>query len=120
MVGTFPPHELDILQVIRDLNAPLQVICNDGGVMVLPSGVNKATGLKAALGEWGVSPRDTLYVGDGENDADLIGSCGCFVAVANAVSKLKERADLVTHGKHGEGVLEVIRLLTPSGIFRVP
>ncbi len=115
VVGTFPPHEGNILQVIQDLRMAMQVICNDGGVMVLPSGVNKGTGLKAALEELGASSRDALYVGDGENDLDLIDSCGCLVAVANAVAKLKEKADWVTRGKHGEGVLEVIRLLAASG-----
>ena len=36
--------------------------------MVLPSGVNKATGLAAALSELGLSPHNVVGVGDAEND----------------------------------------------------
>ena len=37
-----------VLEAIRDLGLELQVIFNKGSVMVLPAGVNKATGLTAA------------------------------------------------------------------------
>ncbi len=40
------PYEKVALEVIRDLGLELQVIFNKGAVMILPSGVNKATGLK--------------------------------------------------------------------------
>ena len=36
--------------------------------MVLPAGVNKATGLAAALAELGLSPHNVVGVGDAEND----------------------------------------------------
>ena len=57
-----------MLEAIRDLGLELQVIFNKGAVMVLPSGVNKATGLDAALDELGLSPHNVVGVGDAEND----------------------------------------------------
>ena len=51
IVATWEPHQDTALHVIRDLGLELQVIFNKGAVMVLPSGVNKATGLAAALVE---------------------------------------------------------------------
>ena len=49
IVATWEPHETVVLETIRDLGLELQVIFNKGAVMVLPAGVNKATGLAAAL-----------------------------------------------------------------------
>ncbi len=112
IVATVHPHEAAVLEAIRDLGLERQVILNKGAVMVLPSGVNKATGLGAALAELGLSPHNAVGVGDAENDHAFLELCGCAVAVANALPTLKERADYVTSRDHGAGVVELIdRLL---------
>jgi hydroxymethylpyrimidine pyrophosphatase-like HAD family hydrolase len=108
IVATWEPHEAAVLRTIRDQGLELQVIFNKGAVMVLPTGVNKATGLAAALVELGLSPHNVVAVGDAENDHALLQSCECGAAVANALSSLKERADLVLVGDHGTGVRELI------------
>jgi hydroxymethylpyrimidine pyrophosphatase-like HAD family hydrolase len=97
-----------ILSAIHSLGLDLQVIFNKGSVMVLPSGVNKATGLAAALDHLGLSPQQVVGVGDAENDYPLLRYCGCGVAVANALPALKERADMVTRGGQEDGVIELI------------
>jgi hypothetical protein len=79
--------------------------------MVLPSGVNKATGLQIALKEMRLSPHNAVGVGDAENDHVFLSMCECSVAVANALPALKERADWVTNGSHGAGVEELIEKL---------
>jgi len=95
-------------QVIRELRLPLRLIPNKGSIMALPEGVNKATGLRAALARRGWSPQETIAIGDGENDHDLLAAAGFSAAVNNAVPALKERADYVTAGSQGEGVVELI------------
>ena len=109
IVATFHPHETAALEVIRDLGLELQVIFNKGSVMVLPAGVNKATGLGAALHELGLSPHNVVGIGDAENDHALLSLCECGVAVANAVPMLKDTADLVTEKDHGAGVTQLIQ-----------
>ena len=79
--------------------------------MVLPSGVNKATGLAALLKEAGVSADEVVGVGDAENDHAFLECCGMGVAVANALPMLKERADFVTKGARGDGVAELIDII---------
>jgi len=116
IVATWHPHENTVLEVIRDLGLELQVIFNKGAVMVLPSGVNKATGLSAALSELGLSPHNVVGVGDAENDHAFLSLCECAVAVANALPMLKERADLVTRADHGGGVTELIDQLLASDL----
>jgi HAD superfamily hydrolase (TIGR01484 family) len=116
IVATWTPHENAVLETIRDLGLELQVIFNKGAVMVLPSGVNKATGLAAALGELGLSPHNAVGVGDAENDHAFLNLCECGVAVSNALPMLKERADWVTNGDHGAGVAELIDRMLDSDL----
>jgi hypothetical protein len=90
--------------------------------MVLPAGVNKATGLAAALEELGLSGLNVVAVGDAENDHAFLKSCGCAAAVANALPAVKEACDIVLSRDHGAGVAELIdriirddaRLLPPE------
>lgn len=111
IVATWEPHENVVLETIREMGLELQVIFNKGAVMVLPATVNKATGLKAALAELHLSPHNAIGVGDAENDHAFLSICECAVAVSNALPALKERADIVTAGDHGEGVTELIEEL---------
>jgi hydroxymethylpyrimidine pyrophosphatase-like HAD family hydrolase len=113
IVATWEPHQAAVVEAIRETGLELQVIFNKGAVMVLPTGVNKATGLTAALGALGLSPHNVVGFGDAENDHAFLALCECGVAVANALPTLKERADVVTEADHGAGVAELIdRLLT--------
>src|SRR5438105_2823128 len=68
ITATWQPHETAVLAVIRELGLDLQVIFNKGAVMVLPAGLNKASGLSAALGELDLSPHNVVGVGAAEND----------------------------------------------------
>lgn len=111
IVATWVPHETAVLETIREQGLELQVIFNKGAVMILPSGVNKASGLSAALNRMGISPRNAVAVGDAENDHAMLALCGFAVAVANALPALKEKADLVTSGERGRGVVELIESL---------
>jgi hydroxymethylpyrimidine pyrophosphatase-like HAD family hydrolase len=111
IVATRTPQEIRVLKAIRELGLELDIIFNKGAVMVLPSGVNKASGLKSALHELKVPPERVVGVGDAENDHAFLDACGFGVAVANAVPSLKAHAKLVTAGEAGEGVLEVIDML---------
>jgi HAD superfamily hydrolase (TIGR01484 family) len=117
IVATWEPHENVVLETIRDLGLDLQVIFNKGAVMILPAGVNKATGLRAALEELNLSARNAVAVGDAENDHAFFSICECSVAVANALPSVKEKADIVTEGDHGKGVAELIDEMIEDDLF---
>ena len=108
ITATWEPHARIVNQTIRELGLPLEVILNKRAVMVLPPGVNKASGLRIALDELGLPPEQVVGVGDAENDLDLLNLCGYGVAVANALPMLKDCADFVTAGERGAGVCELI------------
>ncbi len=111
IVATWEPHETTVLECIRDLGLEWQIIFNKGAVMVLPPGVNKSTGLAAALDALELSPLNVLAIGDAENDHAFLTASGCAVAVANALDAVKETADIITHADHGAGVVETIDAL---------
>ncbi len=74
----------------------------------MPVGITKASGLRGALAQLGLSPLNCIGVGDAENDLALLDVCGLPVAVANALPSVKERAAFVTAGTRGVGVAELI------------
>jgi hydroxymethylpyrimidine pyrophosphatase-like HAD family hydrolase len=111
VVATWKPNERIVFDTIRDLGLEHQVIFNKEAVMVLPAGINKATGLKAALKELGFSLHNVVGVGDAENDHAFMSVCECSVAVGNALPSIKERADIVTPGERGHGVIELVNQL---------
>src|SRR5690606_9639996 len=120
IVATWEPEEKVVLDVIRELGLELQIIFNKGAVMVLPPGVNKATGLAAALEDLGLSPHNVVGVGDAENDHAFMNACGCSAAVANALPMLKAEADHVLEASHGEGVEELIERMIADDSTLVP
>jgi hydroxymethylpyrimidine pyrophosphatase-like HAD family hydrolase len=113
IVATWEPHENEVLQAIKELGLELQVIFNKGAVMVLPSGVNKASGLVAALLKLGLQADEVAGVGDAENDHAFLEICGYSGAPSNALAVIKEKVHFVAKGDHGDGVVELIdHLLT--------
>jgi hydroxymethylpyrimidine pyrophosphatase-like HAD family hydrolase len=116
IISSWTPHETRILEVIHRLALEYQVIFNKGAVMVLPSGVNKATGLRAGLDSLQLSFHNVIAVGDAENDHAFLSASECGVAVANALPALKKRADIVTQHDHGEGVAELIEQLLQNDL----
>jgi hydroxymethylpyrimidine pyrophosphatase-like HAD family hydrolase len=116
IVATWEPHSQTVLDAIRDLGLELQVIFNKGAVMVLPAGVNKATGLTAALRELKLSPHNAVGVGDAENDHSLLKLCEFSAAVANALPSVKDVVDLVTTADHGAGVAELVAAMIENDL----
>jgi hydroxymethylpyrimidine pyrophosphatase-like HAD family hydrolase len=119
IVATWEPYETVVLQVIRDMGLELQIIFNKGAVMILPTGVNKATGLKAALKLLNLKPEQTVGVGDAENDEAFLKLCGVSAAVENALDVVKKQVDVVTTGARGAGVTELIERLLKDDLASI-
>ncbi len=121
VVATVVPHETAVLQTIRTLGLELEIVFNREAVMILPTGVSKASGLAAALARLGISRHNVVGVGDAENDHAFLRCVGFGVAVANAVTSLAAVADHVTAAPAGAGVVELIDELVETDLAgRVP
>jgi hydroxymethylpyrimidine pyrophosphatase-like HAD family hydrolase len=118
IVATWTPHETVVFETIRDLALELQVIFNKGAVMVLPSSINKAVGLAAALEKLGISVHNVVGVGDAENDHAFLMTCSVSAAVANALDSVKHTADWVLSEARGAGVAQVIEQLLANDLER--
>ena len=116
IVATREPHETTVLEVMRELGLELQVIFNKGAVMILPAGVNKATGLTAALEELKISPHNVVGVGDAENDHSFLKLCECSAAVGGALPAIRDKADMQLAGYAGSGVRELAAALVAEDL----
>lgn len=112
IVATADEYAPLVEQTIRELGLGWRTILNKDSVMSLPVGVDKASGLAAALDELDLAAAEVLGVGDAENDLVFLAACGVSAAVANALPDLKAAVDIVTPEPEGAGVAWLIdRLL---------
>ncbi len=119
IVATWHPYETISLEVIREHAIDLQIVFNKDAVMLLPSGVNKASGLTVALQQLGYSPHNVVAVGDAENDEAMLRLCGVAAAVDNALPTVKEMADIVLKQARGKGVEELIQMMLEGDLVEL-
>jgi HAD superfamily hydrolase (TIGR01484 family) len=108
IVATWTANESAVLETIRELGLDWQLTFNKGAVMCLPPGIDKASGLQAALEQLELSAHNVVGIGDAENDQAFLAVCGCSVAVANALESVHENTDMRTSAARGAGVAELI------------
>jgi hydroxymethylpyrimidine pyrophosphatase-like HAD family hydrolase len=118
IVRTAPENEREVVEVLRKLQLEMQLVTNHGWLMLLPTGVSKASGVLSALKELGVSRHNLVAIGDAENDLPLFGFAEQAFAVQNADDKLKELADRVTEGEYCDGFLEVAHELVATDLAK--
>lgn len=108
VVGMKRQYEQQVTEAVRVCGEELRPIFNKNDIMVLPVGIDKAAGLRAGIGRFGITSAEVVGIGDAENDVELFQACGVRVAVANALEPLKAQADIVTRRPNGAGVAEYI------------
>jgi hydroxymethylpyrimidine pyrophosphatase-like HAD family hydrolase len=108
IVATWRPHEHTVMEVIRELNLDREIVFNKDAVMILPTGVDKATGMNAVLAEMDRSWSSVAGIGDAENDLAFLSRCQHSFAVANALDSLKLEVDSTTVAARSLGVIELI------------
>lgn len=90
-------------------------------VMLLPAGVNKATGADLCLRRMGLSPEDAWAIGDGENDAALLSWAAVGAAPANAVLQARAAADVLLVSAYARAFLELTEpILAGSSALAIP
>ena len=107
IIATHAAHRGVLHDVVWKHGLEAQLIGNRSSVMLLPAGINKASGLEYGLRKLGLSRHEVVGIGDAENDHSFLERCECAVAVGNAVPSIKEIATLVTSGENGSGVVEL-------------
>jgi len=98
-----------VLEAIKKLQLPLMIAFNRSRVMVLPQGINKASGLRETLNTMRLSLHNCIGIGDAENDHALLDACEIGVAVSWGSKFLQDIADHVLEGSGPEAVADYIR-----------
>jgi len=101
-------NERVVRAAIDELKLDVQVVLNKGSAMVVPRGIDKATGLVAACESMQIRLEHVAGIGDAENDLPLLMASGLAVATANALPEVKQVANLVTQGEDGDGIAELV------------
>jgi hydroxymethylpyrimidine pyrophosphatase-like HAD family hydrolase len=109
-----------ILNVVRDLELPLVLLFNGGRVMTLAQGISKATGLHAALDTLRLSARNTIAIGDAENDHEMLRLVEVGVAVEWGSAALRQAADIVLPGTGPAAVAQYLLNLAQTKQLPVP
>jgi len=98
----------EVEDVLAKLNIGWQIISNRKDLLLLPAGVDKASGLKTLLKKIGLARNQVVGIGDAENDIALMQASGLGVTVADVEPQAKAHARLVTEGGAGGGVAELV------------
>ncbi len=99
-----------VAQVHRDLAPYFDTVAislegmNDFAGEIGIAGINKATGMERYLREVGIDRSESIAVGDGPNDLQMMEYAGIGVAMGNALLSVKERADMVTDAIDCDGL----------------
>jgi len=78
---------------------------------IAPQGVTKASALERVRQELGIPPENTVAIGDGSNDIDMLRWAGRGVAMGHAAAAVRAAADEVTGTIEEDGVVDVLRSL---------
>lgn len=118
IVTTTAEHADTARAALRKLKLHLdyELVNNDDRLLILPPGVDKASGINEALRELGVSRHNLVAIGNGENDLPLFACAEHAVAVDNAPEAVKQAADRVTDGAYCDGFLELVRELVTTDL----
>ena len=109
-----------LMEIIRALEQPLVLVFNRGRVMTKSEGVSKATGLHVMLNILRLSARNTLAIGDAENDHELLRVAEIGAAVEWGSASLRAAADVIIPGSGPTAVAQYVLKMTVDGWLPVP
>ena len=115
IVGTWEQHVHKVLELIRRFGLDAQLIFNRAALMVLPSGINKAVGVRRALEELRRSERNLIAFGDAENDISMLTDAELGVAARGSIPAVLALADDRVSQPGGAGVSSYIRTVLERG-----
>ena len=105
IVAELPDYE--IAEQIADRNhCRLQSYRGENWYAFLPETAGKVQAIRELAKILEISLGDIVAFGDDKNDMEMLQTCGIGVAVANAVSEVKDIADNVTLSNDEDGVAE--------------
>lgn len=103
IVATLPDYEM-AAQIANKNHCRLQSYRGENWYAFLPETAGKVQAIRELTKILGISLSDVVAFGDDKNDMEMLQICGTGVAVANAISEVKDIADNVTLSNNENGV----------------
>ncbi|MBC1489123.1 Cof-type HAD-IIB family hydrolase [Listeria immobilis] len=85
------------------MHCTVPIFGDDSGELMVPN-IHKATAIELLLEHIGGNKEDTIGIGDGMNDAEMLVFCEVGIAMGNAKDDLKLLADEVTNSVNEDGL----------------
>ena len=98
----------DLLLESEHKGKPMEIL---GVIEAVPKGHSKGSGLLKICEKLGISPEDTIAVGDSVNDLEVFEAAGTAIAMGNATDTAKQAADWITTDIHNDGIMNAMRHL---------
>jgi hydroxymethylpyrimidine pyrophosphatase-like HAD family hydrolase len=95
-------HE-DLLPYFDVIEMSVKGLGNTSGEIGI-NGITKATGMASYLKYKAIKREDSIAIGDGTNDFEMVEFAGVGVAMGNGFDELKARADMVTRSIDDDGI----------------
>lgn len=81
------------------------------GYDIIKQGQSKAKGVDRLIKHLGYNKKDTIAIGDGENDIDMLASVEMGIAMGNAASNVKEVSAIITDDIDNDGFYNAFKSL---------
>ncbi|KAL6216517.1 hypothetical protein ACLB2K_009740 [Fragaria x ananassa] len=91
---------------IRDRAAVVQA--QPDMLEIVPPGTSKGSGVKLLLDHLGVTPKEIMAIGDGENDIEMLELASLGIALSNGSEKTKAVANLIGASNDEDGAADAI------------
>lgn len=118
--GSMPVHKLLLLEepslITKVRREIAQILDGEASITqalplaieILPHDTSKGDGFRRLLEAFDISPENTMAVGDGENDLEMLQIAGIGVAMGSAPSHVKAAADAVVASSDEDGLAEAL------------
>lgn len=102
------PMEQIALEIGADIAVVANSIADDGrhAGELYQRGISKADGVAAAIAHLGIDREDTIAIGDGQNDLEMIAFAGVGIAIEGSSAELLALADHTAAPPHREGLVD--------------
>lgn len=121
----FCDHDFQLVSKAKDLidAHPLaknfeMIRSEDAIYEIMPIGANKGTALRKLAELLGLDLKNTVAIGDYDNDVKMLQAAGCGVAVANACPSAKAAADHITVSNDDHAIAAVIAALERGELLK--
>ncbi|KAK1370146.1 putative rRNA maturation factor [Heracleum sosnowskyi] len=84
------------------------VQAQDDMLEIVPLGTSKGSGVKMLLDHLGVTAKEVMAIGDGENDVEMLELASLGVALSNGSDKAKAVANIIGASNDEDGVADAI------------